>query len=158
MNGILNNLFGQENVTKVNKNLNNLTFKGGKLRFDRYVEINGDTVFFEFDGGLHFNMTKRYHNDEYVFYAGIARDIIKNNYCKQNNIKLIRIGYKDSNNMETEIINAVGKSDQMVLSTNYPKLGWNTPDMKNNNPELYRYLKQYRLLGEGELKLMNLIK
>ena len=60
--------------------------------------------------------------------------------------------------METEIRDAIDNPSQLVLSTNYPKLGWNTSDMKNSDPYLYRYLKQFKVLGESELKLINLIK
>lgn len=157
MNGILINIYGEDNVKEQEKNISGLTFKGGQLRFDRYVNVDGKEIYFEFDGGQHFRMTINFHKDMIGFYESIARDTIKNNYCKRNNIKLIRIGYKDSNNMEEELKNALQNPNQMVLSTNYPQLGWNTPDMKKNDPYLYRYLKQYKVLGESELKLMNLI-
>jgi len=157
MNGILVNIYGESNVKKQEKNISGLTFKGGQLRFDRYVNIDGKEIYFEFDGGQHFKMSTNFHKDMIGYYESVARDTIKNNYCKRNNIKLIRIGYKDSNNMENEIKSALENPSQMVLSTNYPELGWNTSDMKNNNPELYRYLKQFKVIGESDLKLMNLI-
>ena len=33
----------------------------------------------------------------------------------------------------------------------------NRTDFRNNDPELYRYLKQFKVIGESDLKLMNLI-
>jgi len=157
LNSILVDLYGQDNVKKQEKNVSALTFKGGQLRFDRYVNINGSEIYFEFDGSQHFRRSVKFHKDMINFYEGVARDIIKNNYCQRNNIKLIRIGYADSNNMEIEIKNALENPSQMVLSSRYPQLGWNTPDMKNNDPYLYRYLKQFKVIEESGLKLMNLI-
>ena len=157
MNGILINIYGEGNVKEQERNISGLTFKGGQLRFDRYINVDGKEIYFEFDGGQHFRMVVNFHKDMVGYYESVARDTIKNNYCKRNNIKLIRIGYKDSNNMEKEIKDALENPAQMVLSTNYPQLGWNTPDMKRNDPYLYRFLKQFKVIGESGLKLMNLI-
>lgn len=157
MNGILINIYGEDNIKKQEKNISGLTFKGGQLRFDGYVNVDGKEIYFEFDGKQHFIYYETFQKTTIAFYESIARDIIKNNYCKRNNIKLIRIGYKDSNNMEDEIKGALEDSSQMVLSTNYPQLGWNTPDMEKNDPYLYRYLKQFKVIEESGLKLMDLI-
>lgn len=158
LNGILINIFGKENVNRQEKDISGLTFKNNTpLRFDRYVKIGDKEIYFEFDGIQHFYFTEYFQKNIVAFYESVARDIVKNNYCKQNNIKLIRIGYIDSNNMEDEIKIALENSTQMVLSSRYPELGWNTPDMEKNDPYLYRYLKQFKVLGEGDLKLMNLI-
>lgn len=139
-----------------------LSPKGFKLNFDRYVETKDEKIAFEFDGNQHFYFVNMFHNDDEMgFYYQVACDIIKNNYCKRNGIKLIRIGYRDSNNLETEVKRAlmsISKPGDVILSRNYLKRGWNTPDMKKNDPYLYRYLKQYNVLDEVELKLMNLIK
>lgn len=159
MNGILIKIFGDGENVKKQLHFPGLTFKGGALKFDRWVKKDGKIICFEFDGGQHFKRAVNFQKTDVDFYTQVARDTIKNNYCKRNNIKLIRIGGdKDANNMENEIKLSLENPEQMVLSSNYPKLGWNTPDMEKNNPELYRYLKQYKVLGESELKLMNLIK
>lgn len=157
MNGILISLFGTQDDVKKQKVFPGLAFQGGPLKFDRYVEINGEKICFEFDGGQHFLMNSYFYKDHIEFYKSIAHDILKNNYCKRNNIKLIRIGYVDSNNMEDEIKVALENSSQMVLSSRYPELGWNTPNMEKNDPYLYRYLKQFKVIEESDLKLMNLI-
>ena len=158
MNGILIKIYGSQLDVEKEKDFPGLVFQGGPLRFDRYVEKNGEKICFEFDGGQHFEHVRYFHtDDEMNFFKSVAHDLTKNNYCKRNNIKLIRIGYRDSNNMENEIKNALENPNQMVLSSKYPKLGWATPDMEKNDPYLYRYLKQYKVLGESELKLMNLI-
>jgi hypothetical protein len=157
LNGILISLYGTQDDVKRQKVFPGLIFQGGLLKFDRYIETDGKKICFEFDGEQHFNKSLYFHKDDIGFYKSIAHDTVKNNYCKQNNFKLIRIGYKDSNNMETEIKNALENPSQMVLSTNYPQLGWNTPDMKKNDPYLYRYLKQFKVIEESGLKLINLI-
>jgi hypothetical protein len=158
LNGVLINIFGgQDNVYK-QLTVPGLTFRGGALKYDRWVKKDGKIICFEFDGGQHFKRASNFQKTDTDFYIQVARDIIKNNYCKRNDIKLIRIGGdRDANNLENEVKLALENSSQMVLSTNYPKLGWNTPDMEKNNPELYRYLKQFKVIGESELKLMNLI-
>jgi hypothetical protein len=156
MNGILVNIYGNQDMVLKNKTFPNLVFKN-QLRFDRYVEVENQKISFEFDGEQHFKKYEFFNKDETSFYEAVARDVVKNNYCKQNNIKLIRIGYIDSNNMEIEIKNALENPSQMVLSSRYPQLGWNTPDMEKNDPYLYRYLKQFKVIGESDLKLMNLI-
>jgi hypothetical protein len=158
MNGILINIFGTQDDVKKQKVFPGLIFQGGLLKFDRYVEMDDKKICFEFDGEQHFYKSLYFHKDDIGFYKSIAHDTIKNNYCKRNNIKLIRIGYKDSNNMEKEIKDALENPAQMVLSTNYPQLGWNTPDMKRNDPYLYRFLKQFKVISEGGLKLMDVIK
>jgi Zn finger protein HypA/HybF involved in hydrogenase expression len=68
-----------------------------KLPFDFYLpELN---TIIEFDGAHHFKSIP--------YFGGIKRlkqtqinDNIKNNYCKNNNIKLIRISYKDFKKIE----------------------------------------------------------
>jgi hypothetical protein len=157
MNGILINIFGTQDDVKKQKVFPGLIFQSGLLKFDRYVEVGNKKICFEFDGEQHFYKNLYFHKDDIGFYKSIAHDTVKNNYCKQNNIKLIRIGHLDSNNMEIEIKNALENPSQMVLSSRYPQLGWNTPDMKKNDPYLYRYLKQYKVIGESDLKLLNLI-
>ena len=159
MNGILIKIYGSQLDVEKEKDFPGLVFQGGPLRFDRYVEKNGEKICFEFDGGQHFEHVRYFHaDDEMNFFKSVAHDLTKNNYCKRNNIKLIRIGYRDSNNMEDEIKKALEDPSKMVLSSKYPQLGWNTPNMEKNDPYLYRYLKQFKVLDENQLKLMNLIK
>lgn len=63
---------------------------GGKARFDFFVD---DKYVIEFDGEQHYQSNNRWWNtDEFVETQKI-RDQIKNEYCKNNNIPLIRIPY-----------------------------------------------------------------
>ena len=61
-----------------------------KLRFDFYV---ANKYLIEFDGLQHFEVTNKFWNTEAHFYDNKLRDSIKNEYCKQNNLILIRIPY-----------------------------------------------------------------
>jgi hypothetical protein len=69
-----------------------------KLYFDFYLpEYN---ICIEYDGQQHFEPIEFYGGIE-AFKNRKIRDNIKNNYCKDNNIKLIRIPYYDFDNIES---------------------------------------------------------
>lgn len=77
------------------------TFEGwadnNKLRFDFYL-IDYD-ICIEFDGVQHFKPIERFGGEEY--FKDIKRkDGIKNKFCFDNKIKLIRIPYKNIDNVE----------------------------------------------------------
>ena len=62
-----------------------------KRFFDFRVELaNGNYLLIEYDGEQHTNSNSRYYSEEQV-----ERDKQKDDYCLTNNIKLIRISYKD---------------------------------------------------------------
>ncbi len=65
------------------------------LPFDFYIP-NLNTII-EFDGIQHFEETDYF---SYSFEKTHLHDEIKNEYCNKNNITLIRISYKDMNNIE----------------------------------------------------------
>ena len=71
----------------------NLPFKG---RFDFYIPT--EKYFIEFDGQQHFENIK-FFGGEKDFNKRIERDKIKNQWCKDNNIPLIRIPYTHYNNL-----------------------------------------------------------
>lgn len=68
-----------------------------KFRFDFYLPRYNICI--EYDGEQHFRPIK-YFGGEQQFKKTVERDKIKNNYCHDNNIKLIRILYTDYNNIE----------------------------------------------------------
>ena len=74
-----------------------------KLPFDFYIpSLN---VAIEYDGEYHYMIITRGKNDTYErafnrFVGTKVRDTIKTIYCKENNIKLIRIPYWDFDNIE----------------------------------------------------------
>ena len=79
----------------------------GNLKFDFYLpSLN---VCIEYDGEAHFEPVnfggKSEEELKAIFKEGLKRDEIKNEYCKKNNIKLIRIPYWEFENIETIIKN-----------------------------------------------------
>ena len=74
-----------------------------KLPFDFYIPSLNIAI--EYDGEDHYKINKRSKNESYErafnrFIEGKIRDTIKTIYCKENNIKLIRIAYTEYNNIE----------------------------------------------------------
>jgi hypothetical protein len=67
------------------------------LKFDFYLPDYNYCV--EYDGELHYQVS-RYCGGFDKFVDGIIRDTVKNEYCKKNNVKLIRIPYWDFNRIE----------------------------------------------------------
>ena len=63
---------------------------GGKARFDFLVN---NSYYIEFDGEQHFQTNDRWWNTAEYVEAQQHRDIIKNNWCKEHSIPLIRIPY-----------------------------------------------------------------
>lgn len=73
------------------------------LRFDFYTVINNNEYCIETDGNQHDIPIPKFGGLKYL--EDIQRkDSIKNEYCKKNNIKLIRIKEKDFKNMENILI------------------------------------------------------
>lgn len=72
---------------------------GGKLRFDFYLPKQN--ILIEYDGELHYKETSLGNNLKYQK----CHDELKNIYCKENNIKLIRIPYWEFDNIETILSN-----------------------------------------------------
>ena len=67
-----------------------------QLRFDFYLPDYNTCI--EFDGMQHFKPTSHFGGEAY-FKITQKNDQIKNKYCKDNNIKLIRISYKQMDNI-----------------------------------------------------------
>lgn len=76
-------------------------------RFDFYLPQYN--LFIEYDGQQHFEPVRFHGNnieeDERAFRITQEHDKIKNNYCEENNINLLRIPYWEKDNIET-IINS----------------------------------------------------
>lgn len=71
-----------------------------KYKFDFAIfENNQLSYLIEYDGEQHFNKNFQFNNNEENFEIIQKRDKIKNNYCKQHNIPLIRIPYTQYNNL-----------------------------------------------------------
>jgi len=94
---ILSRIFNKLNIKYIPQySFDDLKIKG-KLRFDFYLSNNN--ILIEFDGIQHFEKVK-YFNDKKGLEKTQLSDKLKEEYCKQNNIPLIRISYKDFNKLE----------------------------------------------------------
>ena len=85
------------------KQFEDLIFKdsNGKPRFDFYLpEYN---ICIEYDGEFHYKMLMDF--DEFV--NGKIRDSVKNYYCNQNDIKIIRIPYWNFKNIEEILLKEI---------------------------------------------------
>lgn len=72
---------------------------GVEARFDFYVD---NSYFIEYDGETHYQHNLHgWHNEEQLK-AQQERDVIKNQWCKDNNIPLIRIPYTHLSNLTIE--------------------------------------------------------
>ena len=91
---------------------------------DKNIPKNG--IIFEYDGAPHFFSVDFYGGDK-NFIKRIHSDHEKNSYCKNNNIKLVRIPYtsKTRDDIERDIVLALKDPSNFVLTGDYPKLGWN---------------------------------
>lgn len=75
------------------------------LPFDFLVLVRGRYGVIEYDGRQHFEVVDRFHaaggkSGEEEFQRQKLHDITKNCYCRDNNISMLRIPYKDDANIE----------------------------------------------------------
>lgn len=70
------------------------------LKFDFALYFDNKFLLIEYDGEFHFEDTSFNQKYKEKFLKGRKRDILKNEYCKKNKIKLIRIPYWEYNNIE----------------------------------------------------------
>ena len=120
-----------------NKRIGAYSVKGtghkNKLKADAYfVKEDGTIVIVEFDGEPHFFPKGGKFKGLEAFNERVENDLAKNKFCLENGIKLIRIGYRDFKDIESELVNALSMEpmEDIYLSTKYPKLGWNDPDLR----------------------------
>ena len=85
-----------------------------KLPFDAFLDDYNVAI--EYDGEGHYYPIPRYKGDDgtYSFERAKSHDKIKNKYCEDNNIKLIRIPYWEQNNIEEYLISELSKYDIKV--------------------------------------------
>lgn len=108
---------GEELISNLLKD-NNITYKkeytfkdlkgirGGCLRFDFAIFNKDDSLIelIEFDGVQHFKEVSGLWKDSYTLEERQTNDKLKNEYCKNNNIKLIRIPYTQINNINLKVL------------------------------------------------------
>ena len=85
--------------------------KNRPLRFDFYLPDYNICI--EYDGKHHYEPIK-YFGGEIVYERTIVNDVLKNKYCEDNNIKLIRIPYTEKNNICT-ILNSYFADNQYII-------------------------------------------
>jgi very-short-patch-repair endonuclease len=68
------------------------------LKFDFYLPEHNICI--EYDGEQHFKKYHKWENNDDDLTLRKIRDQIKTNYCKNNNIKLIRIPYTELKNID----------------------------------------------------------
>lgn len=73
------------------------------LPFDFY--LTEKNICIEFDGPQHEKLSNYFNMSEQDFYKLKVNDTIKNNFCLENNIKLIRIKYENINNIDNILNN-----------------------------------------------------
>ena len=108
--------FGEKEIIKIltDNNINFITQysfsdllgpKGGKLRFDFAIFYN-DKLYelIEFDGRQHFEGPDGTWKNSYSLEDLQLRDNLKNEYCKQHNLKLVRISYKDLSKLNLQLL------------------------------------------------------
>lgn len=101
-----------------------------ELEFDFYLPDLNTIV--EFDGEFHFEKREKVSYDKFL--SQVLNDREKNEYCKQNSIKIIRISYTDKKRVEEELMKGLNSQDDMYLSEKYPvNKGWRNPDIKPND-------------------------
>lgn len=127
----VNKYYGPEEIDKILKN-NNIDFvrektfndchnsKEGKfcrkLPFDFFIPSLNTLI--EFDGEQHFKPSNKFGMDKFI--KGQQYDKIKNDYCKNNNLNLIRISYKiNYNNLESELIKSLNNKGITLLGSGY---------------------------------------
>lgn len=106
--------FGSQKIKKLLQN-NNINFiteytfsdllspNGWPLRFD-FAIFKDQQLYelIEFDGPQHYNSYSGYYEGKLEQIQ--QYDEIKNQYCKEHNIKLIRVSYKEENNITLELL------------------------------------------------------
>lgn len=101
--GCLKQSYGTLLIDKI-LNENNIPFKkeyyckdnnGNKFYFDYLID---NKYIIEFDGQQHFQSTAGWNSHEQVL-KNHQKDLIKNNYCFNNNLQIIRIPYIIQNNI-----------------------------------------------------------
>jgi KRAB domain-containing zinc finger protein len=81
------------------------------LRWDFIIELNNKKAFIEYDGIQHYEPT-RFGNMTYnkaleCYNSTVARDNLKNEFCEENNLKLLRISYLEKKECENLILNFI---------------------------------------------------
>lgn len=101
---------------------NNIKFEcqkvipGTKLKFDFYIPQKN--MYIEYDGIQHYEPRSRFGGEK-EYLLQVKRDNIKNEYCKKNKIKLLRISYKNYKNLNFILTNNLLKENKVLSFNNF---------------------------------------
>ena len=73
------------------------------LPFDFYLP--NYNLIIEYDGEQHFDVNRAFNSNENKFWETVIHDAIKNTYCEDNNINMLRIPFWEYNNIKEIIEN-----------------------------------------------------
>ena len=73
------------------------------LPFDFYLP--NYNLIIEYDGEQHFDVNRAFNSNENKFWETVIHDAIKNSYCEDNNINILRIPFWEYNNIKEIIKN-----------------------------------------------------
>ena len=103
-----------------------------RMRFDFFVQINNNTSIIEYDGKQHFmNIVFANTKRNCEFEEIQKRDKLKNRFCEENNIPLLRIRY-DQNDSIYELIKDFIENQHHYTGTTHNK--FLSPDVYYNIP------------------------
>jgi very-short-patch-repair endonuclease len=95
---------------------NLLSNKNYRLKYDFYFTSTEDMCIIEFDGRQHFEDIE-YFNKGTTFRERQDMDILKTEFCIKNNIRLLRIAYKQIDNI-SELIDDFLNNKTYIFSDN----------------------------------------
>ena len=104
---------------------NNIKFEcqkiipGTKLKFDFYIPQKN--MYIEYDGIQHYEPRSRF-GGEREYLLQVNRDKLKNEYCEKNNIKLLRIGYKDYKNLNSILVDNLLNENKILKFNDFLKI------------------------------------
>lgn len=97
-----------------------IIYNNTRYRFDFYLPDYN--TFIEYDGSQHYELSHYYKDNieknKKVLYNTQKRDKIKNQYCKENNINLLRIPYWENKNIKTIINNYLQRLNEKGFTFN----------------------------------------
>ena len=95
---------------------------------DIYITVPGESdIIIEYDGEQHYRFVEHVHREFERYIRQVRRDQFLETYCKENNIKLLRIPWKDENRIP-EIIRSFLVDGIDITTKVYPKI----PPSSNN--------------------------
>lgn len=120
------------------ENRTQYTFQGCKdkrcLPYDFMIMVDGRVGVIEYDGRAHFEIVKQFHGSDpeislSKFQKQQNHDLIKNRYTRDNNISLLRISYKEDDEILkwlTDFIHKMKSTSKRVDLFSNPEL-YNDP-------------------------------